>query len=440
MKILGILNEPWMIDQNTLSEITAKYMSHLKGEKIDFKALMGDNQQRSPGFEKVGAIAIIKIHGILTPGISFFSFFFDEAGTKSIENNIKAALDDPEIEKILLDMDTPGGSVKGTFELADFIFEASKEKPIITWSGGTIASGGMLLAAATDEIYITGKTNQVGSIGVIARKYDFTKYEENEGLIVEEFVTGQYKNVGSPHKKTTDADRKEIQSQVDAIFTPMVNDISARRGLNPREIVDMQAKVFIGQQAIERGLVDGVSTIDALLSEMSGETSIFSNNPNQQVKMDLDELKTKHPELVEQIENSAISGVSSQVTAAAKKERERIAGITEACFPGQEALRDELIADGKTTPGEAAMRFNAAEKQTRVMAGKEIDRSMPTPAVSAEPKAKNPDKKPEPKTLKEKFEASKELQAAFYNDYDTYEAYMDANENGQVKILKKEAD
>ncbi|MBU8901143.1 MAG: hypothetical protein KOO69_00240, partial [Victivallales bacterium] len=159
MKILGLLNSPWMTDQGTLTEITREYINHMKGEKIDFKALMATRNQEKPRFEIENGAAIIPIHGVLTPGMSFFSFFFDEASTKNIQKSIQTALDDSGIERIILDMDTPGGAVKGTFELADFIFEASKIKDITTFSAGTIASGGMILAAATNKIYITGKSN-----------------------------------------------------------------------------------------------------------------------------------------------------------------------------------------------------------------------------------------------------------------------------------------
>lgn len=442
MKILGLLNSPWMIDQGTHTEITREYINHMKGEKLDFKALMSERDRGRPAFEIQNRVAIINIHGVLTPGMSFFSFFFDEASTKNIQKNVQAALDDSEIERMILDMDTPGGAVKGTFELADFIFEAAKQKDIITFSAGNIASGGMIIAAATNKIFISGKSNLVGSIGVIARKVDLTKMHEIDGLSVEEFVTGKFKNVLSSDRKTDDEERTEIQSMVDKQFAPMVKDISERRGIEPQKIIDMQGRVFIGQESISQGLVDGVATLDELINQTPG---VANFNFQNQVTMDKAEFQAKHPELFAQLDKDAYErgegvGVKSGVTTGAEAERTRIDGINQACFPGQEALAAEMIADGKTQPGEAAIRFNAAEKQSRVDAGTQASAAMPKPVDDSEPKAKKPEeKKPEEdtKTPEQAFEASAELKAEF-GDLETYKAYLDANEGGQVKVFQKE--
>jgi len=443
MKILGLLNSPWMIDQGTLSEITREYVNHMKGEKLDFKALLSEQDRARPRFEVQNRVAIIQIHGVLTPGMSFFSFFFDEASTKNIQNNIQAALDDPEIDRIVVDMDTPGGAVKGTFELADYIFESAKQKDIQTYSAGTIASGGMIIAAATNKITISGKTNQVGSIGVIARKLDFSKQNEMIGLEVEEFVTGRFKNTGSPDKKTTDEDREEIQAQVNSIFVPMVEDISSRRGLDPQAVIDMEGRVYIGKDAIKNGLVDGVSTLEELINSTAGALNF--NATNKQVNMNKDEFKANHPELFNELTEDAYKrgadGVSNDVKAqAATNERERIAGINTAMFKGQEILAAEMIADGKTSPGEAAIRFNAAEKQTREDAGAAAAAAMPEPVPTSEPTVKEPEAKKEeekPETPEQKFDASDELKAEF-GDLETYNAYLDATKAGQVNVFQGE--
>jgi signal peptide peptidase SppA len=437
MKILGLLNSPWMIDQGSLTEITREYVNHMQGEKLDFKALLSERDRNRPHYEVQGSTAIVALKGVMTPGNSFFSFFFDGTSTKNVQKNVQAALDDGEIDKIIIDVNSGGGSVEGAFELADFIAWAATQKEVIAFSDGTIASAAYLAVSGVSKIFITGKSNLVGSISVIARKLDFTKQNEMNGLNVEEFVTGRFKNVMSSDKNTTDEDREEIQLMADNIYQPMVADISERRGIDPQQIIDMQGRVFIGQESIEVGLVDGVSTLEELINNMSGVTETF----NQKAIMDKAELKAKHPKLLEEIETDAYSrgvdaGAKDGQSLGAEAERKRIEGIREACFSGQEDLAAEMIADGKTTPGEAAIRFNAAEKQVRISAGKQIDAGMPEPVGSPEPKAKDPEpKKPEAKTPEQEFEASEELQAEF-QDFETYKAYLDANKKGQVRVFQ----
>jgi signal peptide peptidase SppA len=437
MKILGLLNSPWMIDQGSLTEITREYVNHMQGEKVDFKAFMSERDKERPPYQVQGSTAIIPLKGIMTPGVSFFSFFFNGASTKNVQKNIQAALDNGEIDKIIIDVNSGGGSVEGAFELADFIAEAATQKEVIAFSDGTIASAAYLAVSGVSKIFITGKSNQIGSIGVISRVVEYSKMDEMAGLNVEEFVTGKFKNTGSSDKPITDDDREEIQSRVNAVYAPMVADIAKRRGLEPEKIVEMQARVFIGAEAIDNGLVDGVATIDELINNLSGVTETF----NQKAIMDKAELKAKHPKLLEEIETDAYSrgvdaGAKDGQSLGAEAERKRIEGIREACFSGQEDLAAEMIADGKTTPGEAAIRFNAAEKQVRIAAGKQIDAGMPKPVASPEPKAKDPEPKTKvPKTPEQEFEASEELQAEF-QDFETYKAYLDANEKGQVRVFQ----
>jgi signal peptide peptidase SppA len=429
-----------MIDQGSLTEITQEYINHMQGEKIDFKALMPNMDRSRPAFEVQGNTAIIPLKGVMTPGASFFSFFFDGVSTKNVQKNIQAAIDSAEIDRIIIDVNSGGGSVEGAFELADFIEEAGQIKEIIAFSDGTIASAAYLAVSGASKIYITGKSNQVGSIGVIARRLDFSKMNEMDGLSVNEFVTGQYKNSLSSDKPLTESDSTEIQSMVDKNFVPMVADIAARRGLDPQQIIDMQGRIFIGAESIEVGLVDGVSTLNELINNEAGAPNL---NLNQQAIMDQNELKAKHPELFEAISTDAYrrgaDSVGADVEASARsKERERISGIQAAAFPGQEELAAEMIADGKTSPGEAAIRFNAAEKQARLDAGKKIAAEMPEPIMQDEPEVKpKEEKKPEAKTPDQEFEASKELQAEF-GDLETYKAYLTNLEAGNVRIFQGE--
>ena len=430
-----------MIGQGSLTEITREYINHMHGEKLDFKALMSERERDGGTYEIQNGTAIIPLKGVMTPGLSFFSFFFDGTSTKNVQKNIQAALDNADVNRIILDTNSGGGSVEGAFELADFIQYASTQKEVIAFSDGTIASAAYLAVSGASKIYITGKSNIVGSVGVIARKLDYSKMNEMSGLEVDEFVTGKYKNTSSSDKKTTDEDRKEIQAMVDKNFAPMVADISERRGIEPQKLVEMNGAVFVGAESIENGLVDGVSTLDELINMAPGAANF--NIISKKVNMTKDELKAAHPELFAQMEADAFklgaeSGSKDGQSLGAETERIRIDGINQACFPGQETLAAAMIADGKTQPEEAAMRFNVAEKQTREDAGTAAAAAMPKPVEAAEPVAKPAAVKPveETKTPEETFEASAELKAEF-DDVESYKAFLTAEAGGQVNVFQR---
>jgi signal peptide peptidase SppA len=391
MKILDIINSPWAIDSDYLVQISNIYINHLKGEKIDFKSFNPQNQRKEERFSVINNTAIIPINGPLTPGASFFSFFFGGTSMLDIKNNIQQALDDG--NDIILYINSPGGTVEGTFELADFIENVSRETNVTAYSDGQIASAAMLIASSASKIFISGKTNQIGSIGVISRRLDFSKANEQAGVVVEEIVSGKFKNISSPDKKIEDFDRTEIQAQVDYLFTLFAQDFSRRRNMSTKTIDDWQARIFIGEQAIENKLVDGVATLDEL---------IYSEKGLNMTKLTLESFKSENSELFTKINDDAYAkgldaGVIIGKEDGAKAERERIAGIEKAAFPKQEVLKERLINDGKTSPGEAAIQFNAAQKEIINKVKTEIINNAPEPVVFVENQTPEPDVEKEDK-------------------------------------------
>jgi signal peptide peptidase SppA len=348
MKTLDIINSPWAIREDILTEIIAVYRGYLSGEKIDFQALgMPKMDSKSTDYSVINGNAVIKIKGPITKGNSFFSFFFEGASSEFVKRDFDAAMADPEVDQIILDIDSPGGTVDGSFELADHIFQARGEKPIIAFSSGTIASAAYLIAASADKIYITGKTNHVGSIGVIATHVDFSKHNEQMGETITEIVSGRYKNIASSENPLSEEGKAEIQAQVDYIFSIFANDVAERREIDLKTIVDLEAKVLIGQQSIEAGLADGDRTMDQLLT--TGESI-----QTKEEFMDINELKEKYPQTyAEALEAGMKDG--------AEQERQRIVKIKEMTIPGREDLAEKCIAEGLSW-SESAERMIMAEK------------------------------------------------------------------------------
>jgi signal peptide peptidase SppA len=371
MKILDILNAPWMITSGYHGDMTKLYLSHMRGEKIDFKAIekafIDGSDQRKEKLERlniVNEIALIDISGPLTPGSSFFSFFFGGTAMDDIRTQMRLADESPDVREKLFVVNSPGGTVEGAFELADDVKASNEIKPINTFSAGTIASAAYLIVAPTNTITITGKSNQIGSIGVITSKSDFTEYDEKLGIKFDEYVSGEYKNIYSPDRKTDKFVSDAIQETVDYLATLFIDYVSEQREqLSAEFLTGLQARVLIGQQAIDGGLVDGVSTLEALTNKKQSGATNFNSGKN----MDKLELKEKHPDLYAEIYGEGEKNgktVSADSKAEIRgEERKRIAGIQGASFPGQEKLVAECIEKG-TTIGDSAVLFNKAQKES----------------------------------------------------------------------------
>ncbi len=383
MKILDVLTSPWSIRPEKMAEIRNIYHAHLRGPKIDWKemeaqvVLLGADRPEEQ-YQVMNGVAVIPVKGVLTKGMSFFSFLFGGSSMKQIGIAFQAALDDPLVKSILLDVDSPGGTVDGTEELTEAIFQARGQKPIIAYSDGMIASGAYWIASAADEIYISGDTVMLGAIGVVATHIDQSKADEAYGEKWTEITAGRYKRIASGHRPLTDEGAAYIQDQVDYLYSKFVNTVARNRGVNEKEALAMaDGKIFIGKQAIEVGLVDGVEAFSDLINsaEVSAGQKYSAKEDNI---VTLDEMKTKHPDLCAalQAEGKAVAdaeaeargkaaGIEEGRSLGATAERQRIMDVRAQLIPGHEALIEGLANDGNTTGPEAAVKVLAAEKGIR---------------------------------------------------------------------------
>ena len=370
MKILDMINSPWAIDPLTLNDIVSTYKSFMRQDKIDFKTLLGDKSGKPNELKIVNQTAVIPIKGPITKGDGFFSFFFNGASTRNIKTQIEQSIESPDVSKIILDIDSPGGTVDGSFELADFITKAKEQISIESFSDGSMTSAAYLIAAATDKIFISGKTNRVGSIGVIATHIDFSKQNEQFGETITEIVSGKFKNAFSPDMPLSDLGKQALQDQVNYTFSIFAQDVADRRNMTVESIVNMEAAVFIGQQSIDIGLVDGVSTLDQLTKSVETKATEVNNMTAEKTILTIAQIKSEHPDIYNEIcETSATA------------ERARILKIQSAAFPGQEVLTEKMINDPLISVGDAALQFNVAEKSIQSEKVKEIADELKTNPV-----------------------------------------------------------
>ena len=274
MKLLDIMTSPWMIAPEKLAEIRAIYQAHMRGDKIDTKAIesqlalaIGEKKERGE-YDIQNGIAIIPVKGVVEKSPSFFSFFFDSASTTDIAIMFRDALANADVESILLDVDSPGGTVDGTQELAELIYSARGQKPIIAYTDGMMASAAYYIGAAADKIYISGDMPDIGSIGVAMMHLDYSKADEQYGYKKTDIFAGKYKRIATGNRPLSDEGKAYLQDQVDYIYSIFVNDIAKYRGRSVEDVLENMAdgKIFIGRQALDAGLVDGVSTFDQLIN------------------------------------------------------------------------------------------------------------------------------------------------------------------------------
>ncbi|MFC7422064.1 S49 family peptidase [Iodobacter arcticus] len=217
-------------------------------------------------------IAIIPIYGTLvrrSMGLEAASGLLSYA---EIAARLDAAMSDPQIQGILLDIDSSGGEAGGVFELAQQIRLASQVKPIWAHANDSAYSAAYALAAAASRLTLSA-TAGVGSIGVIALHVDQSLKDAQDGLKYTALYAGHHKNDFTPHAPLSPHAASALQAEVERIYSLFIHQMATMRALDSEVIRATEAGLYFGQDAVAAGLADAVLSFDQLLIDFENSLS-----------------------------------------------------------------------------------------------------------------------------------------------------------------------
>ena len=223
--------------------------------------------ERRSGSASTG-VAVIPVHGVLVPRGAHMDPCETMTSYEGLRRDIRQAINDPLVERIVLDIDSPGGSVAGAFEVATDIRAMSLQKPITGLVNFMAYSGGYLMGAACTEMVVS-RTSGVGSIGVIASHMDRSAMAEKMGVKVTTVFTNAHKNDLSPHEPISDQSLKVLTDLVNDGYDMFVSAIAEYRGMSAAQIRATEAGLYRGQAAINAGLADRLSSPQDALDDIS---------------------------------------------------------------------------------------------------------------------------------------------------------------------------
>jgi len=231
----------------------------------DVEAAVPAVMPASPEVAAPPGITVIPIHGTLvrrTLGLEAASglMSYGEIGAR-----LDAALADPAVSGILLDVDSPGGEAGGVFELAERIRAVDAVKPVWAIAADSAFSAAYAIACAASHLAVT-RTGGVGSVGVIAMHVDQSVRDAQQGYRYTAITAGRHKNDFSPHEPLDHEALVRLQAEVDRLYGLFVGHVAAMRGLDPDAVRATEAGLFFGEQAIGSGLADAVASRDQLLA------------------------------------------------------------------------------------------------------------------------------------------------------------------------------
>jgi capsid assembly protease len=263
-----VLAHRWAIIPEMLSSIISIASREIGVE--DFRqAIATKDSQELPGTRRTDirdGIAIIPVTGPIFPRANIFTAISGGTSIQTLAKDFTVALNDPRVEGIVFNMDTPGGEVTGVNEFAAIIRAGRSVKPITAYGYGLVASAGYWIASAAGRIVVDA-TAEVGSIGVVTAYTDEREKDKKSGVSTIEIVSSV-----SPNKRpdpATDTGRAYIQGIVDDLASVFVTTVANNRGVSEEKVLKDfgQGGVMIGSKAVKAGLVDAVGSFEAVLTE-----------------------------------------------------------------------------------------------------------------------------------------------------------------------------
>lgn len=266
--LAAIASTPWMIYPPKLEEIIGVIEARAAGVTLGVDEWKEIESRRMRHAGVSGGVAVMPLLGTISQRVGLLTGS-GGVSTDEFGRQFDEAMNNPDVGAILLDVDSPGGSVFGVDELATKIRSARGQKRTVALVNSQAYSAGYYLASAAEEVVIT-PSGMLGSIGTRMVHVDESKLNEQMGIDVTYIYAGKYKVEGNPDEPLGDEARAEIQRMVDRYYQAFVAAVAANRGVSASHVEEHygQGRVFGAEDAVARGMADRIGTYETVMSDL----------------------------------------------------------------------------------------------------------------------------------------------------------------------------
>ena len=290
--IAEFLATPWALMPERLNAVAAvlarwsrntpaseDVMQRIAADRSAREARRQSNQVNGGGAGN--GIAVLPLYGMVTQRGNMVD---DVSGPGSVSTqqfaaSLRQALTDESVSQILIDIDSPGGSVYGVAELADEIISARAQKPVIAIANSLAASAAYWIGACASEFYVT-PGGEVGSIGVWQAHQDYSKAMDEAGVKTTLISAGKFKVEGNPYTPLDEDAQAFMQSRVDDYYAAFTKAVAKGRGVSIAQVRDGmgQGRVLGAEAALASNMVDGIDSLDDVVRKMRRNAKV-QNKP-----------------------------------------------------------------------------------------------------------------------------------------------------------------
>jgi capsid assembly protease len=270
-------NQVWALHPPVFDLLAALFERRANGESV--RRTDGTAGTAEPQPEIIGDTAVVSVRGVLARYADQINGECQDQGRSAehLQRDLLAVAGNPRVKRIVLRIDSPGGTVAGTAETGAVIRQISASgKLVVAFVDGMAASAAYWLASQADEIVMGGPTTEVGSIGVITAHVDATLSNEAEGFRVQVFRTSPLKAPGAFGEALNAEQAASIHRDLADFHAAFTDAVRAGRGLDDAQLAAVTSgELWRPQAAIAKGLADRVATF----AELIGSSSVSSVSP-----------------------------------------------------------------------------------------------------------------------------------------------------------------
>lgn len=262
------LDHPWAITRPMLQIVARVLGRHLVGHKASADEIQAALVKRGglpqPGG---GAVAIIPVHGVLVPRASLLDDISGGTSYEDLTGKLRDAMSMDAVKTIVLDVNSPGGSVAGATEFAREVLKARRKKAIVAVAQYTMCSAAYWIASCATKIVAAPSAN-IGNVGVFMIHEDLSKALEMEGIKETYIYAGKYKIEGNPSQPLDPEAQAYMKKRVDAALEMFIGDISRGRGASKDEIRNGygEGRDVDASEALALKMIDEIGTLDETIA------------------------------------------------------------------------------------------------------------------------------------------------------------------------------
>ena len=301
-----LATEYWALHPNVIPVIENVINNKLQGNSLKGMTSVDEKNDLVKYNILEDGTAIIKLHGVFLKKKMTMQGMSGLVSMLDAEATMIRALEDNRVKKIVLDIDSPGGSVSGVSEVSDVIYKGRDEKEIVAYANGSMCSAAYWIGSSASKVY-SYSTSIVGSIGVYLIHSDYSKAIEDKGVKLTLIKAGEKKALGNPYFGLSEEDIESIQESVNFCYDLFVTAVARNRDIDFKYTKENLANglSYMGTQALDIGLIDGIKNMTGILNPSSNYSFLKEGTDMDLKDVTIDQLKAENPALVSQIKQES---------------------------------------------------------------------------------------------------------------------------------------